>query len=130
MMTAQREPSPPTAPAVASRSPFVRLTELIAGIAPGKPPINLSVGEPQHAIPPFVGPVIAEHLDDFGRYPPNKGIAPFREAVANGSPAATGCRARSIPRAKCWCSTARARACFSAPSPPALGQPRAPSRRC
>ena len=82
MMTAQREPSPPTAPAVDSRSPFVRLTELIAGIAPGKPAINLSVGEPQHAIPAFVGPVLAAHLDDFGRYPANKGIEEFRRAVA------------------------------------------------
>ena len=44
--------------------------------------INLSVGEPQHPIPPFVGPVLAEHLNDFGRYPPNKGIEPFRQAVA------------------------------------------------
>ena len=61
---------------------FVRLTELIAGITPGKPVINLSVGEPQHAIPPFVGAVIAEHLSDFGRYPANKGIEPFRRAVA------------------------------------------------
>lgn len=83
MMTAQREPSPPTAPAVDSRSPFVRLTELIAGIEPGKPAINLSVGEPQHPIPSFVGPVIAAHLADFGRYPANKGIEPFRRAVAD-----------------------------------------------
>jgi len=82
MTTAQREPSIATAPAVDSRSPFVRLSELIAGIEPGKPAINLSVGEPQHAIPPFVGPVIAEHLADFGRYPANKGIEPFRRAVA------------------------------------------------
>ena len=44
-----------SAPAVDSRSPFVRLTELIAGIEPGKPPINLSVGEPQHPVPAFVG---------------------------------------------------------------------------
>jgi aspartate/methionine/tyrosine aminotransferase len=65
------------------RSPFVRLTELIAGIEPGKPAINLSVGEPQHAIPPFVGPVLAAHLADFGRYPANKGIEPFRRAVAD-----------------------------------------------
>jgi N-succinyldiaminopimelate aminotransferase len=83
MMTAQREPSPATAPAVDSRSPFVRLTELIAGIEPGMPAINLSVGEPQHPIPPFVGPVIAAHLADFGRYPANKGIEPFRRAVAD-----------------------------------------------
>ncbi len=82
MTTAQREPSSSPAPAVDSRSPFVRLTDLLVGIEPGKPVINLSVGEPQHTIPPFVGPVIAEHLADFGRYPPNKGIAPFRQAVA------------------------------------------------
>ena len=82
MMTAQREPSSPTAAAVDSRSPFVRLTELIAGIEPGKPAINLSVGEPQHPIPSFVGPTIAAHLNEFGRYPANKGIEPFRRAVA------------------------------------------------
>ncbi len=82
MMTAQREPLPPTAAAVESRSPFVRLTELIAGIEPGKPPINLSVGEPQHAIPSFVGPTLTAHLNDFGHYPANKGAEPFRRAVA------------------------------------------------
>jgi N-succinyldiaminopimelate aminotransferase len=82
MMTAQREPASSSAPAVDSRSPFVRLTELIAGIEPGKPPINLSVGEPQHQIPAFVGPTLAAHLADFGRYPANKGIEPFRRTVA------------------------------------------------
>ena len=82
MMTAKREPAPSPAPAVDSRSPFVRLTDLIAGIEPGKPPINLSVGEPQHPIPPFVGPTLAAHLADFGRYPANKGVEPFRRAVA------------------------------------------------
>jgi len=83
MMTAQREPASSPPAAVDSRSPFVRLTELIAGIEPGKPAINLSVGEPQHPIPPFVGPTLAEHLADFGRYPANKGIEPFRRAVAS-----------------------------------------------
>jgi len=81
-MTAQREPFTPASKAVDTRSPFVRLTELIAGIEPGKPPINLSVGEPQHPIPAFVGPTIAAHVAEFGRYPPNKGIEPFRRAVA------------------------------------------------
>jgi len=81
MMTAKREPASATAPAVDSRSPFVRLTELIAGIEPGKPPINLSVGEPQHAVPAFVGPTLAAHVTEFGRYPANKGIEPFRRAV-------------------------------------------------
>ncbi|HET7912953.1 MAG TPA: aminotransferase class I/II-fold pyridoxal phosphate-dependent enzyme [Pseudolabrys sp.] len=82
MMTAKSEPVSFTAPAVDSRSPFVRLTELIAGIAPGKPVINLSVGEPQHPVPSFVGPALAAHTADFGRYPANKGIEPFRHAVA------------------------------------------------
>jgi len=82
MMNAQREPASSAPSARDARSPFVRLTELIAGIEPGKPPINLSVGEPQHPVPSFVGPTLAAHLKDFGRYPANKGIEPFRHAVA------------------------------------------------
>ncbi len=93
----------------------MRLHELLADITPGKPAINLAVGEPQHPVPPFVGPVLAAHLNDFGRYPANKGTDGFRSAAA----AWLGrryqlCRARSIPRPRCWCSTARARACSSA----------------
>jgi N-succinyldiaminopimelate aminotransferase len=74
----------PTAPPLKAegRSPFVRLHELLADIKPGKPPINLSVGEPQHPIPPFVGPVLQAHLADFGRYPANKGTDGFRKAAA------------------------------------------------
>src|SRR5882724_3574420 len=64
------------------RSPFVRLHELLADLKPGKPAINLSVGEPQHPIPPFVGPVVQAHLNDFGRYPANKGTEGFRKAAA------------------------------------------------
>jgi aspartate/methionine/tyrosine aminotransferase len=81
-MTAARQPLPASSPTEESRSPFVRLTDLIAGREPGKPVINLSVGEPQHAIPDFVGPTLAAHLADFGRYPGNKGSDPFRQAVA------------------------------------------------
>jgi N-succinyldiaminopimelate aminotransferase len=64
------------------RSPFLRTTELLAPYQPGKPLINLSVGEPQHAVPDFVGPVLTRHIADFGRYPINKGIEPFRKAAA------------------------------------------------
>ena len=81
-MNAQREPASSTAPAVDTRSPFVRLNDLIADIKPGKSAINLAVGEPQHPIPSFVGPALAAHLDEFGRYPANKGSEPFRRAVA------------------------------------------------
>ncbi len=64
------------------RSPFVRLRELLGDAPPGKPAISLAVGEPQHAIPPFVAPVIAAHVAEFGRYPMNKGLDAFGEAVA------------------------------------------------
>ncbi len=64
------------------RSPFARTTELLAPYAPGKPLITLSLGEPQHPPPPFVGPVLAEHIAEFGHYPIAKGIEPFRRAVA------------------------------------------------
>src|SRR5207248_7115601 len=64
------------------RSPFVRLAELLADHKPGQSPINLAVGEPQHAVPSFVGPVLAAHIDEFGRYPLNKGLDEFSAAVA------------------------------------------------
>jgi N-succinyldiaminopimelate aminotransferase len=64
------------------RSPFLRVTELLAPYQPGKPLIILSLGEPQHALPDFVGPVLARHVAEFGRYPIAKGIEPFRKAAA------------------------------------------------
>jgi N-succinyldiaminopimelate aminotransferase len=65
------------------RSPFARLTELLAPYQPGKPLITLSLGEPQHPVPSFVAPVLARHVADFGRYPIAKGIEPFRRAASN-----------------------------------------------
>ncbi len=67
----------------AARSPFVRLGDLLAGIAPGRPPLSLAVGEPQHAMPGFVGEVLAANIAGFGRYPAGKGTAEFRTAVAD-----------------------------------------------
>ena len=64
------------------RSPFARTTELLAPYTPAKPLIVLSLGEPQHPVPGFVGPVLAQHIADFGRYPLAKGIEPFRKAAA------------------------------------------------
>jgi len=64
------------------RSPFVRTAELLAPYQPGKPLIALSLGEPQHPVPDFVGPVLARHTAEFGRYPLAKGIEPFRKAAA------------------------------------------------
>src|SRR5438045_3433353 len=82
MNAAEREQPPSPARAIDSRSPFVRLRELLGDAEPGKPPISLAVGEPQHPVPAFVGPVLAAHIDEFGRYPMNKGIEPFCRAAA------------------------------------------------
>src|SRR5436190_9540497 len=83
-MTVIDRVSPPSpARPTSSRSPFVRLRELLGDLPPGKPPISLAVGEPQHPIPSFVGPVLATHLDEFGRYPLNKGLDTFCQAAAS-----------------------------------------------
>ncbi len=62
-------------------SPFQRLTVLLSGHEPGQSRIDLGVGEPKHDIPSFVGPVLAENVADFGRYPPIRGTEDFRGAV-------------------------------------------------
>jgi aspartate/methionine/tyrosine aminotransferase len=63
-------------------SPFQRLADLLAPFQPGRAPINLTVGEPRHPVPGFVGPVLAREIDGFGRYPAIRGTDAFRAAVA------------------------------------------------
>src|SRR5579871_4259116 len=80
--SAERELAIATRRKTDTRSPFVRLAELIAGIAPGKPVIDLAVGEPKHGVPAFVAPVLAANISPFGQYPRTEGTLPFREAAA------------------------------------------------
>ncbi|HSV25782.1 MAG TPA: aminotransferase class I/II-fold pyridoxal phosphate-dependent enzyme [Xanthobacteraceae bacterium] len=82
MKSAERELSVSTGRIGDTRSPFVRLAELIADITPGKPVIDLGIGEPKHGVPAFVATVIAAHITEFGRYPRNEGTPQFRQAVA------------------------------------------------
>jgi N-succinyldiaminopimelate aminotransferase len=84
MPVSERENPPPSAPARAPemRSPFVRQRELLGTTEPGKSPISLAVGEPQHGVPSFVGPVLASCIDEFGKYPMNKGLDEFCAAAA------------------------------------------------
>ena len=83
MTASEREHSASPVRAADSRSPFVRLRELLGDAPPGKEPaISLAVGEPQHAVPAFVAPVLAAHIDEFGRYPMNKGTDEFCAAAA------------------------------------------------
>src|SRR5713226_1397309 len=82
MTVAERVTAAAPARADIGRSPFVRLRELLGDIQPGRPAISLAVGEPQHGVPPFVGPVLAGHIAEFGRYPMNKGMDEMCEAAA------------------------------------------------
>ncbi|MEM0921660.1 MAG: aminotransferase class I/II-fold pyridoxal phosphate-dependent enzyme [Pseudomonadota bacterium] len=62
---------------------FPRLRRLLEGIAPGGPEVAMSLGEPQHAVPDFVGPIMLEHSGKLSKYPPNEGLAELREAISD-----------------------------------------------
>ncbi|MHA1165132.1 MAG: aminotransferase class I/II-fold pyridoxal phosphate-dependent enzyme, partial [Alphaproteobacteria bacterium] len=64
-------------------SPFVMLAELLDGIEPGAPAIELTIGEPRHPMPEMVMKGLEEAKDLFGKYPPIRGTDEFRGAVAD-----------------------------------------------
>lgn len=66
---------------------FPRLRALLDGIAPGRvapgaPPVLMSLGEPRHAQPPFLGEVLARHAAGYSVYPPNDGHPDLLAAIA------------------------------------------------
>ena len=65
--------------------PFERLRALLAAVAPAaKSPINLSIGEPRHATPPFIVEALARGArDGLANYPTTQGSARLREALAD-----------------------------------------------
>ncbi|PVB62087.1 aminotransferase class I/II-fold pyridoxal phosphate-dependent enzyme [Labrenzia sp. 011] len=63
-------------------NPFQRLAGLLDGETPGLDPIVMTIGEPQHAIPPFTADVLMDNIDGFRRYPAITGSPEFRGAVA------------------------------------------------
>lgn len=80
-MTSTMPASNPRA-ALPDANPFQRLAALLGDTRPGADPIVLTIGEPQHALPPFTGEVLMENLADFRRYPPIEGSPAFRAAIA------------------------------------------------
>lgn len=61
---------------------FPRLRALLDSHEPGGEPLAMTIGEPQHPFPDFVGAVVAENLDGFGKYPPNDGTPQLQAAIA------------------------------------------------
>lgn len=64
--------------------PFEKLRALKAAVtAPTElEHIPLSIGEPQHAVPDFVSPVLQQQSHLLGRYPTTKGSLALRETIA------------------------------------------------
>ena len=61
---------------------FPRLRALLDKHAPGGEQIAMTIGEPRHALPGFVAPVLAQHIAEFGKYPVNEGTPELLAAIA------------------------------------------------
>ncbi|MBT8411887.1 MAG: aminotransferase class I/II-fold pyridoxal phosphate-dependent enzyme [Octadecabacter sp.] len=61
---------------------FPRLRSLLDAHQPGAEPIVMTIGEPRHPFPDFVGDVLADNLQGFGRYPANDGTPELQAAIA------------------------------------------------
>lgn len=62
---------------------FPRLRSLLDAHAPGGDVLHMTIGEPTHPFPDWVGDVVAEHAHEFGRYPPNEGTMELRQAICD-----------------------------------------------
>ncbi|MFM2390124.1 MAG: hypothetical protein RLZZ437_1679 [Pseudomonadota bacterium] len=60
---------------------FPRLRTLLDAHAPGGEAIQMTIGEPRHAMPDFVGPILAANLGGFGSYPVNEGAPDLLAAI-------------------------------------------------
>jgi N-succinyldiaminopimelate aminotransferase len=60
---------------------FPRLRRLLDAHPPGGPAIDMTIGEPKHPMPAFVGEILAANLAGFGRYPPNEGAPALLAAI-------------------------------------------------
>ncbi len=60
--------------------PFRRLAALLDGLEPrpGRPVLDMSIGEPRHPPPPLLAETVAAHAGSWNRYPPPGGTAEFR----------------------------------------------------
>ena len=60
---------------------FPRLRALIGDVPPGGPEVAMTVGEPRHPFPDWVGTEIAAEAEGFGRYPLNEGTPALLAAI-------------------------------------------------
>lgn len=65
--------------------PFEKLRALLGGVQPAadRSPIALSIGEPKHRSPDFVGQALTANLDKLAVYPTTLGLPELRQSIAN-----------------------------------------------
>ena len=61
---------------------FPRLRALLDHHPAGGPTVHMTIGEPKHAFPAWVGDIIAAEVAGFGQYPPNDGTPELQAAIA------------------------------------------------
>jgi len=61
---------------------FPRLRNLLDAHAPGGEVMHMTIGEPRHAMPDFIGEVLAENIAGFAKYPNNNGSDALLSAIA------------------------------------------------
>lgn len=77
---------PPPLPARFAHLPvyaFPRLRALLDGVPPGGEPVAMTIGDPRHGVPGWVGPMLAERAAGFGSYPPNDGSDELLSAISD-----------------------------------------------
>jgi aspartate/methionine/tyrosine aminotransferase len=62
---------------------FPRLRALLDAHAPGGDVLHMTIGEPRHPFPPWIGDIIADTAAEFGNYPANEGTPGLRQAIAD-----------------------------------------------
>ena len=59
-----------------------RLRGLLDAVQPGGDPINMTIGDPQHPMPPFLADAMAAQIAGFGGYPNNDGAPALLDAIS------------------------------------------------
>ncbi len=62
-------------------SPFFRVRTLLDGLEPDLPPINMTIGEPRHAMPDMLAEALQEAFSGYAKYPPIHGTPELQSAI-------------------------------------------------
>ena len=81
MVQSRQDPSPTGDLGRLIQSPFARLRNLLEGIEPGRPPIDMTIGEPRHGVPDFLAEALQADMAGYGKYPPVQGTPELLGAI-------------------------------------------------